>query len=109
MNAGIYVLQAQLDKLASLGRNITLQSYPNPEWVEMRINACCKRHPHCRDKDGCVALWDTWSELAPIRYSPMSFERFMEGIPSLYWLPVLILGIKRDSWELPQSRLQEEI
>jgi len=108
VNSGIHVLQAALNRLASLGRNISLQDY-TPEWVEMRINACCKRHPHCRDKDRCVELWDRWSEIAPVRYSPASFERYVEGIPTLFWLPVLVLGIKKESWELPQSRLMEEI
>jgi hypothetical protein len=108
MNAGIDVLSRAIQRLDELGVCASLQTY-KPEWVEMRINACCKRHPHCRDEVRCVRLWDMWSEIAPVRYSPMSFERFMEGTPSLYWLPVLILGIKRDSWELPQSRLTEEI
>ena len=108
MNAGIHVLQTQIEKVIRLGRNITLRGY-SPEWTEMRINACCKRHPNCRDKDRCVELWDMWSEIAPVRYSPAAFERYVEGIPTLFWLPVLVLGIKKESWELPQSRLTEEI
>ena len=108
MNKGIIVLTRALQRLSALGRYVSLRTY-EPKWVEMRINACCKRHPHCKDKDRCIELWDMWSELAPVRYSPASFEKFMEGTPSLYWLPVLILGAKKESWELPQSRLTEEI
>ena len=102
------MLRRELAKLDKIGRNITLNKY-NPVPTEMHIQACCKRHPNCRHKVECLRLWDEWSERAPVSYEPIKFERMMGEISPLFWIPVLILGLQRDSWELPQSRLIEEV
>lgn len=97
---GILILDRELKVLHKLGHNATVENY-KPDRVEREIVDCCKQHPVCRDLEVCKELFDLWSIRAPIEYSPMEFERTLKDKPTLDWMPILILGICKDSWELP--------
>lgn len=100
MNRGILILDKELKVLSKLGHNATVENY-KPDRVEMKIQACCKKHPVCRYAERCRQLFYLWSERAPIKYAPMEFERMLKDVPTLDWMPILILGIRKTSWELP--------
>lgn len=108
-NKGVRLLKKELKTITKIGyEKINNQNY-NSFRVERKITACCKKHPRCRNEAECVALWDTWSERAPIIYEPIAFEKMLARGTPLGWIPILTLGIQRDSWVLPQSTLTEEI
>jgi len=97
--AGIFILRKELAKFRRRSLTNTWIKNYDDNAVIASLCRCCDRNPDCIWKPLCKALYDRWSDLAPIDITKnYDWEKLIEGsgITDPNWLPFIRIQLLVD-------------